>query len=106
MDENAKKMAKVMAKCWADEKFKKELIADPARVLKEQGIDVPAGLKVSFHENTEKEAHIIIPQKPSVELSNEELDKIAGGVMWGSLVFEFNRGIWDPLSGSYEITPD
>lgn len=79
MDENAKKMAKVMAKCWADEKFKKELIADPARVLKEQGIEVPAGLKVSFHENTEKEAHIIIPPKPSAELSDEQLDKVAGG---------------------------
>lgn len=79
MIEKAKKMGRIMAKCWADEEFKKKFKADPAPILKEHGIDLPAGLKIHVHESTDKEAHIVILPKPSKEITDEQLDKVAGG---------------------------
>ena len=74
-----KKYGQIIAKCWADEKFKKEFIKDPAKVLKENGLNIPEGMGFKVLENTEKLSHIIIPLKPSQELSDEQLDKAAGG---------------------------
>lgn len=74
-----KKYGQLIAKCWADEEFKKKFIKSPAKVLKEQGIEVPKGMKFKVVENTDKLAYIVIPQKPSQELSDEQLDKAVGG---------------------------
>jgi hypothetical protein len=49
-------------------------------VLKEEGVDVPAGLEVRAVENTEKLVHMIIPLKPvSGEFNHEKLLLIAHG---------------------------
>jgi len=79
MKEKAKKFGQVIAKCWADEEFKKKFKAEPDAVLKEHGVDFPEGIKLHVVENTEKEAYIVIPPKPGKELSDESLDKVAGG---------------------------
>jgi hypothetical protein len=79
MPDKAKKFGQLIAKCWADEEFKKKFKADPAAVIKEHGIDLPAGIKLHVHETTEKEAHIVIPPKPSKEMADAQLDKVAGG---------------------------
>ena len=78
IEEQAKKMNKIIAKCWADEAFKTKLLADPAATLKAEGAEVPAGLTVKAVENTDQVFYLVIPAKPT-DLSDEDLDKVAGG---------------------------
>jgi hypothetical protein len=78
-EEQNKKMSQIIAKCWADESFKQKLLADPAATLKAEGIDFPAGLSIRAVENADKVFHLVIPAKPT-DLSDEDLDKVAGGV--------------------------
>jgi hypothetical protein len=77
-EEQGKKMSQLIAKCWADEGFKQKVLADPAATLKAEGVELPAGLSLKAHENTEKVVHLIIPAKPT-DLSDEDLDKVAAG---------------------------
>src|SRR5262245_16943545 len=68
--------SKITAQAWSDPAYKARLIADPARVLREAGIDVPAGMKVKAVENTGDTAHFILPAPPvDGELSEESLSK-------------------------------
>ena len=77
-EEQGKKMSQLIAKCWADEGFKRKLLADPAATLKAEGVELPAGLSIKALENTDKVFHLVIPAKPT-DLSDEDLDKVAGG---------------------------
>lgn len=76
--EQGKKIGQVITKAWNDESFKQRLLADTMAVLKEEGVDVPAGLEVRAVENTEKLVHMIIPLKPvSEEFKSAKLLLIA-----------------------------
>jgi hypothetical protein len=77
-EEYGKKMSQLISKCWADEGFKRKLLADPAATLKAEGMEVPASLSINALENTDKVFHLVIPAKPT-DLSDEDLDKVAGG---------------------------
>ena len=70
----------MVAKAWSDELFKKRLLADPAAVLKEHGIAVPAEMAVKVVEDSARVVHLILPERPG-EVSDEELAKVAGGVI-------------------------
>jgi len=79
--------AKVIAKAWSDEEFKKRLLADSAAVLKENGIEIPEGMTVRFVEQEqpeENEIRIPLPPRPpeTADLSDEDLHEVAAG--WGS----------------------
>lgn len=84
---NGKTISQIIAKCWADEGFKRKLLRDPAATLKAEGMELPAGLSVKAMENTDKVFHLVIPAKPT-DLSDEELDKVAGG---GWIMDDWNR---------------
>ena len=79
MSENDTVFGKIIAKAWRDPVFKAELIANPAAALKAEGIDVPAGMTVTVVENTDKQFHLVLPPKPTGELSDGALDGVAGG---------------------------
>ena len=70
---------RIIAKAWADDGFKARLLADPAAVAAAEGIAVPAGVKIVVHENTPGELHVVLPAKPSAELSDEALEVVVGG---------------------------
>jgi hypothetical protein len=58
--------------------------AATAAVLAEQGTSVPADVAVKVVNNTDKVMHVVLPMPPSTdELSEEELEKIAGGTIAG-----------------------
>lgn len=78
IEEQRKKFGLMIAKAWADENFKSMLKNDPLKVLKDEGIEVLEGVKISVVENTDKEQYFVIPQKPEI-LSDESLDDVAGG---------------------------
>ncbi len=81
--EERKEYAKVIAQAWTDEEFKKRLIEDPATVLNENGIEIPEGMAVRFVEGKENEILVPLPPRPpeSAELSDEDLEKVAGGIV-------------------------
>ena len=79
MSEINPEFGKIIAKAWRDPAFKADLIANPAAALKAEGIDVPAGMAVTVLENTDKQFHLVLPPVPTGELSDEALDRVAGG---------------------------
>ena len=70
---------KIIAKAWRDPAFKAQLIADPHGTLKSAGVDMPAGVTVKVVENTDKHVHLVLPPKPTGDISDELLEKIAAG---------------------------
>lgn len=74
-----KKWAKVIAKCWMDPSFKKNLMKNTEQALKEFGIEAPKNMRFEIEENTDKVIYLVIPQKPAGEISEELLKKVAGG---------------------------
>jgi hypothetical protein len=79
MQEYAKQWGQLVARTWSDEAFKQRLLAAPAPTLAKQGIAVPAGVEVRVHESTPTLVHLTLPPRPGEELSDEQLDAVAGG---------------------------
>ena len=73
-----KSWAKIVAKAWEDEAFKKRLLQNPNAVVQENGITVPEGVNFLIHENNEKENHLSLPRKPK-NLSEDQLKDLAAG---------------------------
>jgi len=76
----SKKMHQVIAKCWSNESFKQKLLADPSATLKAEGVTVPEGVSDKALDNTDKVVHVVVPAKPT-DLSDDDLDKVAGGTV-------------------------
>ncbi|GAB1394987.1 hypothetical protein MASR1M60_31510 [Rhodocyclaceae bacterium] len=79
MSDQAKQYQQIIAKCWADEAFKQKLLADPAGMLKAEGMAMPEGVTVRVVENTAQDVTLVIPVRPS-DLSDEDLSRASGGV--------------------------
>ncbi len=77
--ENSKKLGKVVAKAWSDEAFKAKLKGDPRAALAEMGVETPAGTVVKVVEDTADTVHLVLPLAPPGDLSQDELEKVAGG---------------------------
>jgi len=75
---------RLAARARGDAAFKARLLAEPAAVLAEQGIPVPPGVAVRVLESTPTLVHLALPPKPTDELSDEQLDQVAGGDCLGT----------------------
>jgi Nitrile hydratase, alpha chain len=70
----------LVARTWSDPALKAKLLADPAGVLKANGLTVPAGVTVKVLENTDRVLNLVLPVKAApAELSEAELHQVAGG---------------------------
>lgn len=70
--------AQILSKADEDSDFRARLIADPkAAISSEIGTDIPEGLDVVVHEDGATTFHLVLP--PSPELSEAELENVAGG---------------------------
>jgi hypothetical protein len=71
----------IVAQAWRDEAFRRRLLAEPAAVLKEHGLEMPAGVQVRIVEDTEHVIHLTLPRRPASpgEVSEEELATVAAG---------------------------
>jgi hypothetical protein len=72
---------RLVAKCWADAGFKARILADPAKVLKAEGVELPAGIEFKIVENTPNLQYWVLPVPPieAGELDDEQLNRISGG---------------------------
>jgi hypothetical protein len=75
--------AKIVKRSWEDEGFRSEFIADPAGAFVKY-INVPRTSlpRITVHPEEPGSWHIVLPVKPANagELSEEDLEKVAGGV--------------------------
>jgi len=62
--EKRKRFARIIAMAWADENYKKRLMGDPVALLKEEGIDLPAGMSLRVVEDTPNLRSIVLPPPP------------------------------------------
>ena len=79
-EHQSKQWSQIVAKAWADAAFMRRLLADPAAVLKEHGIRMPAGVQVKVVEDTAQVRHLTLPVRPAGELRDEQLAAMAGGL--------------------------
>jgi hypothetical protein len=63
--EDAKIIGKVIAQAWRQEDFKERLLASPAKVLREAGLELPKGARIKVIRDTRTLKHIVLPVKPS-----------------------------------------
>ena len=83
-EERSRQMQQIIAKCWSDEAFKEKLVADPHATLVAEGVEIPEGVNINVLTNTADTLHLVIPAMPEdLELSDGELDGVAGGVVEG-----------------------
>jgi len=82
MDAPENPLQEIFAKCWEDEAFKERLMADPAGMLKAEGVEVPEGITVNVVEDTAQVRNLVIPAQPG-RLADELLESMAaGGCFW------------------------
>lgn len=73
---------RLVEKCWKDQEFKKAVINDPKGILERYtGQKLPEQLRIFIHEEDPNTLHFSIPPAPEKlsELSDEELERVAGG---------------------------
>ena len=84
MENIQKGLQTVVNKAWDDAQFKSELIANPKSAIQSAtGLSVPADIKIVVNDQTNEETvYLNIPPKPefdNMELTDEQLEKVAGG---------------------------
>ena len=84
IDRLRKAYGQIIAKSWSDPAFAKRLQSDPRTVLKEHGIEVPAGVEVKVVHSGPNEMHVPLPARPSGELDDEHLKNVAAGYSVGT----------------------
>ena len=69
-------LRRVAAKALDDDAYCQQLLDDPARVLKQEGITVQDGVNVVVHQNTAQEVHLVLPTgfQEAHELNVDETD--------------------------------
>jgi len=74
--------ARIIKRCWTDEAFRTELLADPvACFVKHTGLPAEQAPNIVVHEERGRDWHIVVPARPARagELSDEDLERVAGG---------------------------
>ena len=80
MDTRESVLEKLIAKSEQDSDFRSRLLTEPRSALKETfDIEVPDDFNVVVHEEDGRTAHVVLPA--SVELTDTQLEKAAGGEM-------------------------
>lgn len=73
-------LEKLFKQASTDAEFRKLCLTDPGAAIKQvSGKDIPSGLKIKFVENEGADRTIVLPDLINEDLSDEDLDKVAGG---------------------------
>ena len=73
--------AKIIARAWKDEVFRKKFIKNPEEVFKEYGIDFPENVEMKVVSEDPTHFYFVLPQSPANphEIHEAELEKLAAG---------------------------
>ena len=75
---------RIIARAWADEEFKRALVADPRKALASQGFEIPEGVTLNVVENSDQVINLVLPKRPDLALTEEALDASVGAAGCGS----------------------
>lgn len=74
--------AAVRQRAESDAAFRALLLEDPSTAMSELlGMPVPDAVRITVHEESPTDIHLVIPAMRN--LSEEDLDLVAGGIDWG-----------------------
>src|SRR3954452_23267081 len=81
MAEAGELMEQVLRRADSDPEFREQLKSDPAAAVKTiTGVDVPSGVRIVVVEDTVEQVHLVLPPPgASSQLSDSELEHVAGG---------------------------
>ena len=79
-EDTEKQRGEIIARAWEDPEYKKRLLSNPKEALKEMGVEVPEGVNLTVLESSMKQSYLVLPPEPTEELSEEELEMVAGGM--------------------------
>lgn len=73
--------AALIKRALQDEGFARELRADPKAAIEGEVGKLPEGIEIKLVEETPNTLYLVLPARPSpgAELSDEELEQVAGG---------------------------
>ncbi|MEM7593393.1 MAG: NHLP leader peptide family RiPP precursor [Cyanobacteria bacterium P01_A01_bin.83] len=75
--------ARIIAKAWKDESYKQELLSNPKAIFeREFGVELPEEVSVQVLEENATTLNFVLPMAPQTqdsEISEEQLEAIAGG---------------------------
>lgn len=87
LTERAVAEAKISAMVMDDPALREKLLADPRAALVElAGIEIDESVKVVVHEESADTFHLVIPPALPDELSEDQLEAVAGGAAFGGVI--------------------
>ncbi|MDG3439614.1 NHLP leader peptide family RiPP precursor [Nitrospirillum amazonense] len=69
----------IITKAWGDEAYRARLLADPAAVLRQEGIDLSVGALVQVLQDTAAVQTLVLPMRPW-DLAEDVLEGTAGAL--------------------------
>lgn len=105
--------AMIVARAWKEPDYRKRLLADPKSVVQEElanlykGAALPPAMKVQVHEEGPNDVHLVLPRNPQEftpqELSDEDLDNVAGGTGIGVVIAAVVAGVVNTAGNTNQI---
>ena len=72
---------KIAKRASEKEEFRAALLSDPKKALENEfGVVIPDSLQIEIHQETKNTLHLIVPEQDTLELTDDQLDQVAGGV--------------------------
>lgn len=87
-----KQCGMLIAQIWSDDQLKERMLADPAGVLQEYGVEVPYGVEVRVVEDTSDVRYLVLPASPEGDLSEEDLACTVGRDSFSGLSYACGGG--------------
>jgi hypothetical protein len=105
--------AMIVANAWKDPRYQRRLLADPKGVVQSElekmykGAALPPGMNVYVHEEGPNDVHLVLPRNPQdftpQELSDDDLDQVAGGTGIGVVVAAVVAGVVNTAGNTNQI---
>jgi hypothetical protein len=79
-EERERVKSRIIERAQKDEAFKSQLINDPKKAIEsELGKSLPPHVQFHVVEETASSLYVVLPESPSKELSDQDLESVTGG---------------------------